>query len=254
MKAVFMTDQGKVRQHNEDNGGIYVNSKGQRLAIVADGMGGHRAGDVASEMTLTSLKGFWDQTDDFQTAEEAEGWLRKYIAEVNTILYEHSKENEQCEGMGTTVVAAICTDRFATIANIGDSRCYILNESGFQQLTEDHSLVNELVRSGQITKEDAEHHPRKNVLLRALGTEAAVEMDIKTITFEEGDLLLLCSDGLSNKVDVAEMIEILKSGRTLEEKASVLIEQANNNGGEDNITLVIAEYFESNESGMINDD
>jgi protein phosphatase len=243
MKAVFMTDQGKVRQHNEDNGGIYVNSKGQRLAIVADGMGGHRAGDVASEMTLTS-----------QTAEEAEGWLRKHIAEVNTILYEHSKENEQCEGMGTTVVAAICTDRFATIANIGDSRCYILNESGFQQLTEDHSLVNELVRSGQITKEDAEHHPRKNVLLRALGTEAAVEMDIKTITFEEGDLLLLCSDGLSNKVAVAEMIEILKSGRTLEEKASVLIEQANNNGGEDNITLVIAEYFESNESGMINDD
>ncbi|UOE57105.1 Stp1/IreP family PP2C-type Ser/Thr phosphatase [Bacillus sp. CMF12] len=254
MKAVFMTDQGKVRQHNEDNGGIYVNSKGQRLAIVADGMGGHRAGDVASEMTLTSLKGFWDQTDDFQTAGEAEGWLRKHIAEVNTILYEHSKENEQCEGMGTTVVAAICTDRFATIANIGDSRCYILNESGFQQLTEDHSLVNELVRSGQITKEDAEHHPRKNVLLRALGTEAAVEMDIKTITFEEGDLLLLCSDGLSNKVAVAEMSEILKSGRTLEEKAAVLIEQANNNGGEDNITLVIAEYDESNESGMINDD
>ncbi|MBX9972352.1 Stp1/IreP family PP2C-type Ser/Thr phosphatase [Cytobacillus firmus] len=254
MKAVFMTDQGKVRQHNEDNGGIYVNSKGQRLAIVADGMGGHRAGDVASEMTLTSLKGFWDQTGDFQTAEEAEGWLCKHIAEVNTILYEHSKENEQCEGMGTTVVAAICTDRFATIANIGDSRCYILNESGFQQLTEDHSLVNELVRSGQITKEDAEHHPRKNVLLRALGTEAAVEMDIKTITFEEGDLLLLCSDGLSNKVAVAEMSEILKSGRTLEEKAAVLIEQANNNGGEDNITLVIAEYYESNESGMINDD
>ncbi|MBG9589254.1 Stp1/IreP family PP2C-type Ser/Thr phosphatase [Cytobacillus firmus] len=254
MKAVFMTDRGKVRQHNEDNGGIYVNSSGQRLAIVADGMGGHRAGDVASEMTLTSLKGFWDQTDDFQTADEAEGWLQKHIAEVNTILYEHSKVNEQCEGMGTTVVAAICTDRFATIANIGDSRCYILNESGFQQLTEDHSLVNELVRSGQITKEDAEHHPRKNVLLRALGTEAAVEMDIKTITFEEGDLLLLCSDGLSNKVSVAEMSEILNSGGTLEEKASVLIDKANNNGGEDNITLVIAEYYESNESGMINDD
>ncbi|KON89140.1 protein phosphatase [Sporosarcina globispora] len=254
MKAVFMTDRGKVRQHNEDNGGIYVNRSGQRLAIVADGMGGHRAGDVASEMTLTSLKGFWDQTDEFQTAEEAEGWLLKQIAEVNTILFEHSKENEQCEGMGTTVVAAVCTDRFATIANIGDSRCYILNESGFQQLTEDHSLVNELVRSGQITREDAEHHPRKNVLLRALGTEAAVEMDIKTITFEEGDILLLCSDGLSNKVAVAEMSEILKSGRTLEEKASLLIEQANDNGGEDNITLVIAEYYEGSESRMVNDD
>lgn len=114
--------------------------------------------------------------------------------------------------------------------------------------------MNELVRSGQITKEDAEHHPRKNVLLRALGTEAAVEMDIKTITFEEGDLLLLCSDGLSNKVAVPDMSEILNSGGTLEEKASVLIEKANDNGGEDNITLVIAEYYESNESGMINDD
>jgi protein phosphatase len=249
MRAVFMTDRGKVRQHNEDNGGIFMNSSGQRLAIVADGMGGHRAGDVASEMTLTSLKGFWEQSEEIQTAEQAEDWLRQHIDQVNKILFEHSKENAECEGMGTTIVAAICTDRFSTIANIGDSRCYILNELGFQQLTEDHSLVNELVRSGQITKEDAEHHPRKNVLLRALGTESSVEMDIKTITFEEGDLLLLCSDGLSNKVTVSEMDEILKSGRNLEEKATVLIEQANNNGGEDNITLVIVEFYDGSESG-----
>lgn len=249
MRAVFMTDRGKVRQHNEDNGGIFMNSSGQRLAIVADGMGGHRAGDVASEMTLTSLKGFWEQSDEIQTAEQAEDWLRQHIDQVNKILFEHSKENAECEGMGTTIVAAICTDRFSTIANIGDSRCYILNELGFQQLTEDHSLVNELVRSGQITKEDAEHHPRKNVLLRALGTESSVEMDIKTITFEESDLLLLCSDGLSNKVTVSEMDEILKSGRNLEEKATVLIEQANNNGGEDNITLVIVEFYDGSESG-----
>lgn len=249
MKAVFMTDQGRVRQHNEDNGGIFINSSGQRLAIVADGMGGHRAGDVASEMTLSSLKIFWEKTEAIQTAEDAENWLKQHIDQVNAILYEHSKENSECEGMGTTIVAAICTDRFSTIANIGDSRCYILNESGLQQLTEDHSLVNELVRSGQITKEDAEHHPRKNVLLRALGTEAAVEMDIKTITFEEGDLLLLCSDGLSNKVAVSEMGEILKSGRNLEEKAAVLIEQANRNGGEDNITLVIVEFYDGSESG-----
>ncbi|CAM3415054.1 Stp1/IreP family PP2C-type Ser/Thr phosphatase [Cytobacillus oceanisediminis] len=249
MRAVFMTDRGKVRQHNEDNGGIFMNSSGQRLAIVADGMGGHRAGDVASEMTLTSLKEFWEQSDEIQTAEQAEDWLRKHIDQVNKILFEHSKENAECEGMGTTIVAAICTDRFSTIANIGDSRCYILNELGFQQLTEDHSLVNELVRSGQITKEDAEHHPRKNVLLRALGTESSVEMDIKTITFEESDLLLLCSDGLSNKVTVSEMDEILKSARNLEEKATVLIEQANHNGGEDNITLVIVEFYDGSESG-----
>ncbi len=111
--------------------------------------------------------------------------------------------------MGTTIVAVICTNRFVSIANIGDSRCYLSNELGFKQLTEDHSLVNELVRSGQISKEDAEHHPRKNVLLRALGTERDVVMDIKTITFEEGDLLLLCSDGLSNKVKENEMVEVL---------------------------------------------
>ncbi|MBT2687984.1 Stp1/IreP family PP2C-type Ser/Thr phosphatase [Bacillus sp. ISL-47] len=249
MRAVFMTDRGKVRQHNEDNGGIFMNSIGQRLAIVADGMGGHRAGDVASEMTIISLKEFWEQTDEIQTAEQAENWLKQHIDQVNKILFEHSKENVECEGMGTTIVAAICTDRFSTIANIGDSRCYILNELGFQQLTEDHSLVNELVRSGQITKEDAEHHPRKNVLLRALGTESSVEMDIKTITFEEDDLLLLCSDGLSNKVTLSEMKETLKGGRSLEEKAAELIEQANNNGGEDNITLVIVEFYDGSESG-----
>ena len=106
----------------------------------------------------------------------------------------------ECEGMGTTIVAVILTESFSTIAHIGDSRCYILNESGFSQITEDHSLVNELVRTGQISKEDAENHPRKNVLTRALGTEVFVDMDIKTIVFEEGDFLLLCSDGLSNKV------------------------------------------------------
>lgn len=249
MKAVFMTDRGRIRQHNEDNGGIIINRSGQRLAIVADGMGGHRAGDVASEMTLNNLQERWVKTEQIETAELAEEWLKKNIGQVNTVLFEHSKEHSECEGMGTTLVAAICTDRFATIANIGDSRCYMMNESGFQQLTEDHSLVNELVRSGQITKEDAENHPRKNVLLRALGTEISVEMDIKTIIFEDEDMLLLCSDGLSNKVSESEMAEILTSDQNLKEKAVSLIDLANNHGGEDNITLLIIEFLDGNESG-----
>lgn len=248
MKAVFKTDRGRIRQHNEDNGGIFLNRSGQRLAIVADGMGGHRAGDVASEMALTNLQKLWGETEAVRTADEAEEWLRVNIEKGNTALYEHSKNTSECEGMGTTLVAAICTKHFATIANIGDSRCYILNENGFQQLTDDHSLVNELVRSGQISKEDAEHHPMKNVVLRALGTEETVNMDIKTIIFEEEDLLLLCSDGLSNKVTEKEMIHILKDNQGLEEKAAALIELANNHGGEDNITLVIVEFFD-NESG-----
>jgi PPM family protein phosphatase len=247
MNAVFMTDRGKVRQHNEDNGGIFMNPDGQRLAIVADGMGGHRAGDVASDMTVKHLKALWEPSSKIHTAEEAEKWLEQAVVGVNKQLFQHSLNHTECEGMGTTVVAAICTDIFATIVNIGDSRCYLLNESGFKQLTEDHSLVNELVRSGQISKEDAEHHPRKNVLLRALGTEESVEMDLKTITFEEGDALLLCSDGLSNKVSQDEMESILSNDLSLEEKAAEYISRANQYGGEDNITLAIVEYQEFNE-------
>jgi len=247
MKAVFMTDRGKVRLHNEDAGGVFVNQDGDRLAIVADGMGGHRAGDVASEMTITQLKSEWEASKGISTAEEAEQWLKEKITIVNQILFDHATNHPECDGMGTTIVAAIATDRFATLANIGDSRGYIYNESGFKQVTEDHSLVNELVRSGQISKEDAEHHPRKNVLLRALGTEKMVEMDTKTIMFEEGDIILLCSDGLSNKVSEKEMMTILLNEDHLEQKADSLISLANNYGGEDNITLAIVEFSDVSE-------
>lgn len=249
VKAVFMTDRGRIRQHNEDSGGTFINRDGHRLAVVADGMGGHRAGDVASEMALTNLQKLWENTEGIETADQAEQWLKTNILQVNHLLFEHSKSHTECEGMGTTIVAVIATNNFTTIANIGDSRCYILNDMGFQQLTEDHSLVNELVRSGQISREDAEHHPRKNVLLRALGTEDKVEMDTKTIMFEEGDFLLLCSDGLSNKVTENEMVTILKNGDTLEQKASSLINLANENGGEDNITLVVLEFDDGLEKG-----
>ncbi|WP_413301373.1 Stp1/IreP family PP2C-type Ser/Thr phosphatase [Bacillus sp. 1P10SD] len=247
MKAVFVTDRGKVRLHNEDAGGVFVNLDGDRLAIVADGMGGHRAGDVASEMTITQLKSEWEASKGISTAEEAEQWLKAKITIVNQILFDHATNHPECDGMGTTIVAAIATDRFATLANIGDSRGYIYNESGFKQVTEDHSLVNELVRSGQISKEDAEHHPRKNVLLRALGTEKMVEMDTKTIMFEEGDIILLCSDGLSNKVSEKEMVTILLNEDHLEQKADSLISLANNYGGEDNITLAIVEFSDVSE-------
>jgi PPM family protein phosphatase len=241
MRAVFRTDKGKIRQHNEDSGGIFQNQANQSLAIVADGMGGHRAGDVASEMAVRKLKEFWIDTKKIGTAEQAENWLNVYIDHVNKILFDHSKKNPECEGMGTTIVAVILTDSFLTVAHIGDSRCYLLNSNGFSQITEDHSLVNELVRSGEITLEDAENHPRKNVLLRALGTEPSVSMDIRTMMFDEGDFLLLCSDGLTNKVSKEELIDTLKNERIVDEKATLLINLANDHGGEDNITLIIIE-------------
>lgn len=250
LKAVYKTDVGRVRKNNEDSVGVFINRDRQRLAIVADGMGGHRAGDVASSMTLTTLNEMWEESEGLQTPDQAEEWLRTRIMQVNRVLFEHSNNHVECEGMGTTIEAVITTNLFATIAHVGDSRSYLLNESGFKQLTEDHTLVNELVRTGQISKEDAEHHPRKNVILRALGTEQNVNIDIKTITFEEGDKLLLCSDGLSNKISENEMVEILMNDDDLEKKATTLISMANENGGEDNISLAIVEFSETREGDL----
>ncbi|WP_064093755.1 Stp1/IreP family PP2C-type Ser/Thr phosphatase [Rossellomorea aquimaris] len=249
MKTVYYSDKGKVRQLNEDSAGVFVNQHGDHLAVVADGMGGHRAGDVASQLTIKIVKELWENTAKFHTADEAENWLKTTINEVNKEVYTYSQSNSECEGMGTTLVGAVCTSLFATIVNIGDSRGYILNENGFHQLTEDHTLVNELVRSGEISKEDAEHHPRKNVILRAIGTEPTISMDIKTIMFEDDDVLLLCSDGLSNKVSEKEMKEILVENHSLQQKGEKLVHLANEYGGEDNITVVIVEYAAETESG-----
>lgn len=244
-----MTDKGKVRQHNEDSGAVIRNKSGQRLAIVADGMGGHRAGDVASSLTVEQLVAKWNNIETIEKADDAETWLKSSILDVNRFVFDYQATHPECEGMGTTIIAAIATENFLTIAHVGDSRCYLYNEEGFKQITEDHSLVNELVRMGQITKEDAEHHPRKNVVLRALGTDTNLEIDIMTLIFEQDDQLLICSDGLSNKVSDQEMKDIIDSDYTLEQKATALIQQANVNGGEDNISVCLIEHEGSHQAG-----
>lgn len=249
MAVIFKTDKGKVRRHNEDNGGVFKNNNAHFLAVVADGMGGHKAGEVASEIAVTYLQERWAEIDQEPTPEWAEEWLQENVGLVNELIFERSTKNIDLEGMGTTIVAAICTPLFATIVNIGDSRCYLMNDHGYEQLTDDHSLVNELIKTGQISPEDARHHPRKNVLLKAVGTEAHIKMDIKTITFEKGDQLLLCSDGLSNKVTKEEMEDVLKEDSSLMEKADQLIALANDYGGEDNISLAIIEHDVFTESG-----
>jgi len=244
-----MTDKGKVRQHNEDSGAVIINKSGQRLAIVADGMGGHRAGDIASSLTVERLTELWENVEKIQSADEAENWFKANILDVNRYVYDYQVTHPECKGMGTTIIAVIATENFLTIAHVGDSRCYLFNENGFNQITEDHSLVNELVRMGQISKEDAEHHPRKNVVLRALGTDVNLDIDIITMIFEQGDKVLICSDGLSNKVSEQEMMGILNTNDTLQMKANTLIEKANVNGGEDNITVVILEHEEILQAG-----
>lgn len=247
MESAFKTDVGQVRQHNEDHGGIFENRDGSLLAVVADGMGGHQAGDVASEMTSTYLREKWIESHGLVTPSSVEEWLSDAIKNINDRLYNHAIEFPQCQGMGTTLVTAVCTEQFVTIAHIGDSRGYLLNDLGLIQKTEDHSLVNELVKSGQISTLEAEHHPRRNVLLRALGTEKAIKFDVVTITWEAGDYVILCSDGLSNKVSEDELYELIKKEISIEEKVDELVQLANERGGEDNITLAIVNLSSNEE-------
>jgi protein phosphatase len=242
LKSVFLTDKGKVRPQNEDDGGIFKDKKDRLLAIVSDGMGGHLAGEVASRMAVSSLKDFWIQEENApSTPRNAEVWLTEKIREVNQAIYEYSMNHPECQGMGTTLVCALFLGSSVTIGNIGDSRCYLLREGTLRQVTDDHSLVNELVRTGGLSKEDAENHPKKNIITKALGTDQTVELDVHTFEFEKNDILLLCSDGLTDKVAEQEILEILLKDHTIEEKAAVLIEKANQYGGEDNITVALLE-------------
>ncbi|PEJ60265.1 protein phosphatase [Bacillus sp. AFS002410] len=250
MQTFFQTDTGKVRGHNEDSVGIFSNDAGIVLAVVADGMGGHLAGEVASMMAINFLEAEWKNTSKFDTPIEAEAWLKNIVGQLNTNLLVHSEQNEECNGMGTTLEAIICTPLFFTLAHVGDSRSYLLNDEGFKQITEDHTFVAELVKFGQISREDAEIHPRKNVITRALGTEETVDVDIKTLTWEEDDLILLCSDGLSNKITNEQLNEKLNENLPIEIIGNQLISQANDLGGEDNITLAIIKYeSRNNEKG-----
>ncbi|TCP29131.1 protein phosphatase [Scopulibacillus darangshiensis] len=248
MKSVFKTDKGKVRFHNEDSGGVFPHSR-RLLAVVADGMGGHRAGDVASQMAIKFIQEKWEDVEGLQEQNDDGKWLNDVILAANKHLFNHSNQNEECRGMGTTIVAAICQKDVFVIGHVGDSRIYFLPAEGdFLQVTEDHTLVNEFVKSGQLSKEDAELHPQKHVIMRALGTEQDIEVDTKTIKWARGAKILLCSDGLSNKLSDEELNSILSSGQTLDEQASLMIEKANAAGGDDNITVTIIENTDGDDS------
>ncbi|WP_085524023.1 Stp1/IreP family PP2C-type Ser/Thr phosphatase [Tuberibacillus sp. Marseille-P3662] len=242
MNNVFRTDCGMYRDHNEDTGGTLTNPQ-QTLAVVADGMGGHKAGDVASDMAMAFIREQWEQLDAPLEVSRAMQWMEETIKAANRHLYDYAKTNSEYEGMGTTLVAALCSHDFVAVANVGDSRCYLFDtHQGIQQQTEDHSLVNELVKAGQLTKEAAEYHPRKHVLTRALGTDDDIDVDTFTFKWQDGGLVLLCSDGLSNKLTDHQLAQVLQTEGTLEERADRLVEEANQAGGEDNITLAIVEH------------
>ncbi|MGX6978450.1 Stp1/IreP family PP2C-type Ser/Thr phosphatase [Vagococcus elongatus] len=241
MKIEFQTDVGKRRTTNQDSVGIFYNQEQIRLAIVADGMGGHQAGDIASQLTVSDLGNIWRETS-MTDQEEVIRWLLENIQRLNEKIFEEGQVNPRQTGMGTTIVAAVLLGTTVVLANVGDSRSYLIRQETIKQVTEDHSLVNELVKTGEITEEMALTHPRKNVLVRSLGIPGTVEIDVTSFELLEGDRLLLCTDGLSNMVSDDTILAIVSQADDIKQAVDTLIKQANEAGGRDNITVLLVDY------------
>ncbi|BBH19649.1 protein phosphatase [Paenibacillus baekrokdamisoli] len=245
MKVAYRSDIGRIRLVNEDRGWAEQSETGLAFAIVADGMGGHQAGDVASQLAIDTFREVLQGTTAAHSLDERKVLIRQAILQANEVVFDMASRNDQYHNMGTTVVAALLQTENGVIGHIGDSRAYKWRDGVLSQLTEDHTLVNELVKSGQITSEEAINHPRRNVLTRALGTDAQVEVDVRGIPWAPGDLLLLCSDGLTNMVSVQEMTEtFLLDELDLDGKADRLVQLALQAGGDDNITVVLMHHAE----------
>lgn len=240
IKSFSVTDIGKKRKLNQD----FVYSSDEPVGnlpnvyIVADGMGGHNAGDFASKCTVETM--IREMRGSFEKSPIR--ILSKAIRVANDQVRLKAREDEALFGMGTTVVAATCMGKYLQVANVGDSRLYIINDE-VRQITRDHSLVEEMVRMGGIDKEAARNHPDKNIITRAIGARDTIEIDFFHEELKSGDLVLMCSDGLTNMLEDEEIGRILKSQGTIEERAGKLIEAANDNGGKDNITVIIIDVF-----------
>ncbi|WP_027414540.1 Stp1/IreP family PP2C-type Ser/Thr phosphatase [Aneurinibacillus terranovensis] len=237
MESAIQTHIGCVRQTNEDSGVINRFDNGWVLAIVADGMGGHQAGDVASQMAVKIITDYMQGVEE-TTPDALQSKLNEAIQLANQQIFSYAASHEECRGMGTTVVLALVNEQVAILAHIGDSRIYRYHDSDLMQITNDHTLVNELVRNHQITAQEAANHPQRNILTRALGTDQSVKADFTVLTWDPMDILLLCSDGLSGKVRTETMTEILHNG-SLENMVEKLITRALESGGEDNITVIL---------------
>lgn len=243
MNIYFQSDVGRRRNSNQDYTNLFKNKHGIQLAILADGMGGHLAGDVASQMAVNDLGNAWEEAEILDE-EKAAQWFIQQLQLENDRIYEKGQSMPEYNGMGTTVVAVAIFEHNFVIANVGDSRAYLIRNQKILQLTEDHSLVNELVKSGEISKEMAANHPRKNVLTRSVGMPGLLEVDVTNQEWLDKDFVLLCSDGLTNMVSEEEIVTVVHGTGSLEEKVNELIEKANAAGGADNITVLIIQCEE----------
>ena len=237
MEISLLTDVGQKRTNNQDYVNHYVNRAGRTMSILADGMGGHRAGNIASEMAVTDLGVAWVDTQ-IDTVNEVREWFANNL-EIENQKINQLGQDEAYKGMGTTLEAVAIIDNQAIYAHIGDSRIGLIRGEEYHQLTSDHSLVNELLKAGQLTPEEAASHPQKNIITQSIGQKDEIQPDFGMITLEPGDYLLLNSDGLTNMISGSEIYDIVTSDISLADKAATLIRFANNAGGLDNITVAL---------------
>lgn len=237
MKSFYLTDTGRVRSHNEDSVTIVKNSSGEHLMIVADGMGGHRAGEIASSMVVTQIGTRFSNLSTIGSKMDAVKWLKENVDEVNASILKYGEEHPESMGLGTTVVMALLTKDFLIFVNIGDSSGYVLKNKVLHKITKEHTLVNFLVETGELTPEEAINHPKKNVLMKALGASEKQELDIFDVD-PNVDAILLVTDGLTNMLTMDQVEKVLNDEELkYEDKLIKLIRKCNARGGTDNISI-----------------
>ena len=237
MKSFYLTDTGRVRSHNEDSVTIVKNASGEHLMIVADGMGGHRAGEIASSMVVTQIGTRFSNLSTIGSKMDAVKWLNENVDEVNASILKYGEEHPESMGLGTTVVMALLTKDFLIFVNIGDSSGYVLKNKVLHKITKEHTLVNFLVETGELTPEEAINHPKKNVLMKALGASEKQELDIFDVD-PNVDAILLVTDGLTNMLTMDQVEKVLNDEELkYEDKLIKLIRKCNARGGTDNISI-----------------
>lgn len=239
MKVGVATDIGLVRSINEDSYYCSNGTRGLYLYIIADGMGGHSGGEIASKASVETVRHFIET--NFERPEYVEdrlSMIREAMARANSEVYNRATAIDGLEGMGTTLTMAIIDRKRLYVGHIGDSRMYLLRNGKFDKLTEDHSLVAELIKKGSISPEEGDRHPQKNIITRALGTDRNIEMDLLTKDLQRDDLILMCTDGLTNMLDLEEIVSLCDAEVNPQSLVEKLVDSANNKGGTDNTTVI----------------
>ncbi len=246
MKSFYLTDTGKVRSHNEDSLIVLENSNHEYLLAVADGMGGHSAGEVASSIAITHLSNMFNKNFLGLEKVQAVNWLRDTVIEINDLIFDYADKHPESKGMGTTLVVALVTKDYVLFGNIGDSSGFVMKDGKLHKVTYDHTLVNLLLKAGELTEEEAKDHPKKNVLMKALGANNPIDIDIFDCDMNI-DSILLCSDGLTTMLDNEQIEKVLLSDIDIEDKVIKLIRKSNNRGGTDNVSVAYLDFKESGE-------